>query len=110
QAAVRGLLVSETAHPAVAATRRRPAWWQAAALAAGCAALSFALGLWVARPAGGDDEAEQAVARHVASVGGRQPLIEVASSDRHVVKPWFAGKIDFAPPVRDLSPAGFTLV
>jgi anti-sigma factor RsiW len=53
--------------------------------------------------------ADAVIARHVEALAG-PTLIQVTSSDQHTVKPWFQGKLQFSPPVPDLTSAGFELV
>jgi anti-sigma factor RsiW len=36
-------------------------------------------------------------------------LIDIVTSNQHVVKPWFNGRIDFTPSVRDFSDQGYPL-
>ena len=99
-----------------AAPRERPspaashAWrW----LGAAAAALVFAGGTWllaaIPRVAGDEAITREAVAGHVRSLMANH-LTDVASTDQHTVKPWFAGRLDFSPPVVDLAASEFPLI
>jgi anti-sigma factor RsiW len=57
----------------------------------------------------GGRETDELIAGYV-RVAMSEHGVDVASSDRHTVKPWFAGRIDYAPPVHDLTAQGFPLV
>jgi anti-sigma factor RsiW len=92
---------------------RKPASapWRWLALAA--ALLLFAFTGWeiVSVRRGNDKEAVLAAEVVDAHLRSLQPghLVDVVSTDQHTVKPWFDGKIDFAPPVKDFAEQGFPL-
>lgn len=94
-----------------ALSSKRAAWnW----LAVAAAVLLMFTVTWRVVPGlsgGGNSDllTEEIVSSHIRSL---QPdhLFDVKSTDQHTVKPWFNGKLDFSPPVRDLAEDGYPLV
>jgi anti-sigma factor RsiW len=82
---------------------------QAAAILFVCVA-SVAVTWWWVRA----NDAHEALARDVLAAHIRSLLqdntVQVAALDTHTVKPWFAGRLEFTPVVKDLSGEGFQLV
>ena len=108
---VRALLANaqDTARARPRPQRDRWRWLTGGAIA-GCAAtlLAWSVGTTVIAWRTNEDVAVEAVATHVRATLNNH-LIQVASSDQHTVKPWLSARLDYSPPVQDLSSEGFAL-
>ena len=95
------------------AARPRPAWrarpfWLGTLTGAGTA-LAASLAVMLLAPVLFASLPDELIAAHLRSLGpGR--LTQVVSTDRHTVKPWFAGRVDVSPVVADFSAQGYRLV
>jgi anti-sigma factor RsiW len=93
-------------------TARRPrSWsWLKAAAPAALAAMAILIAIPFLRGPSEDEIVRRdVISSHVRSLMADH-LADVASSDEHTVKPWFAGKLDFSPVVVDLKADGFPLI
>ena len=107
---IRHILAQESRGPGLL-ERMRASWtrWVPVGASFACGVL-VAAGVVTYRESGDEEQVEQqVVASHVRSLMASH-LTDVASTDQHTVKPWFTGKLDYAPPVVDLAQEGFPLV
>lgn len=87
--------------------------WPLVGLAASYAAVALVAGtvgymvMWWQQST--DNVTRDVVAAHVRALMQDAPY-QVASSDQHTVKPWFAGRAEFSPQVRDFTRQGYALV
>jgi anti-sigma factor RsiW len=101
------LAVEQTAR---AETPVRRSWSQQLGWAAALALLFTMVGREHLASGGADDRLlTDLTENHVRSLMVDH-LTDVTSTDQHTVKPWFDGKIDFAPPVKELRDVGFPLL
>ncbi len=93
--------------------QRRTAPWRSwlpqAGMAFSAAALAASLLLFVSSQNPATSLDEEFISAHVRSMLASH-LTDVPSTDQHTVKPWFLGKLNFAPPVVDLSKQDFSLI
>lgn len=107
---VTAMLDAEATRPRdLGQARARRSFWRGALGGAGITGIAASLAVLAVQPPSPATLVDQVTTAHTrALIDGR--IIEVASSDHHTVKPWFAGRIDLSPPVQDFAAQGFKLV
>lgn len=89
-----------------ASTRKpRVAFWMSGALVGAAAASALFMLVIPASIAPRD----ALIDSHVRALQSPEHLVDIVSTEHHVVKPWFDGRLSFSPPVKDLASAGYPL-
>ncbi len=88
---------------------RQSSRWNTGLAIAAAVVLSVSAVIYLALPTPQNRLVDDIVSSHVRSLMVNH-LSDVASSDQHTVKPWFDGKLDYSPPVSDLTTQGFPLI
>ena len=114
RASIDRLLDQETRAAARAATPRVRPRWRAPPLWLGAfgglgTAIAAALALFFIFPLATSPVLDDVVSAHVRSLMPLH-LTDVISTDRHTVKPWFAGHADVSPVVVDFADQGYRLI
>jgi anti-sigma factor RsiW len=108
-----GLDLNQANVPATKVVSKRRVWTEWLAVAAAIAVVVF-IGYSVIASRRADTRSEDLIAQEVVESHIRSlqlnHLMDVPSTDQHTVKPWFDGKINYAPAVTDFSGQGFPLV
>jgi mycothiol system anti-sigma-R factor len=84
-------------------------WFPLVAAVAATAVITWTTAIQMKTDSRDERTGEQVIAGHARAVLTNHQT-EVASSDQHTVKPWLSSKLDYSPPVTDLTTAGFPLV
>ncbi|MGB6307914.1 MAG: zf-HC2 domain-containing protein [Steroidobacteraceae bacterium] len=102
--------VGEVVRPRERLSRRQPrSFWMGALGGAGGAAIAATFAFMLLVPRFTNPLLDELVSAHVRSLMPPH-LIDVVSTDKHTVKPWFAGHTDVSPVVADFEPQGYKLI